>query len=216
MSRRSLPDHKAIKLLKPEQRLVNFAREQFGEHLSQFLLTGLGEENIGQRGRFEITYDSEASTIKRHVKVITYEPADGSTYLPQGRNPLVLIALLYLLINSNQRSLNTFRYEQEEVLSLLGWKDTQKARLEIDEAVERYFKLTYQWEMNKSELTNAKLNFFTANEAMISEYESIDTEDGKSGRLVFNEHFIEQLLNQSLFGVDWNNVRSILLKFPSR
>jgi hypothetical protein len=194
----------------PEQRLLDFTREQFGEQLSQFLLAGLGEENIGQRGRFDITYaSSENAILKRHVEVITYEPIDGSSYLPCGRHPLVLIALLHLLMNSNQGSLNTLRYQQAEVLSLLGWEDTQKARREIDEAVERYFKLTYIWKMNKSELADAKLNFFTANEAMFSEYESIETEDGKSTRIVFNEHFIEQLLSRSLFDIDWNNARKI-------
>jgi hypothetical protein len=199
-----------MNLSAPEQRLVDFAHEQFGEHLSQFLLADLGEEVVGQRVRFIITYaSSENALLKRHVEVITYEPTDGSSNLPRGRNPLVLIALLHLLMNGSQGSLNTLRYEQDEVLSLLGWKNTRKARREVDEAVERYFKLTYQWKMNKSELANAKLNFFTANEAMLSEYTSIDTENGKSERVVFNEYFIEQLFSRSLFDVDWNNVRSI-------
>jgi hypothetical protein len=200
----------------PEQRLVDFAREQFGEHLSQFLLAGLGKEEVGQRGRFTITYASRPSVLKRQVEVITYEPADGSSYLPRGRNPLVLLALLHLLMSSDHGSLNTLRFQQEEVLSILGWKDTRKARREVDEAIERYFKLTYLWKLNKSELVDARLNFFTANEAMLSGYESIDTDDGKSLRVVFNEYFIEQLLSRSLFGIDWSKVRSVLLKFPSR
>jgi hypothetical protein len=206
-----------MRLSASEQRLIDFAREQFGEHLSQFLLAGLGEEEVGQRGRFTITYaGSENSLLERHVEVITYEPADGSSYLPCGRHPLVLLALLHLLINGGQGSLNALRYEQSEVLSLLGWSDTEEASGDVDEAVARYFKLTYQWKMNQSELANAGLSFYTADETMISESTSIDAEDGKSTRVVFNEHFIEQLLNRSLFGIDWNNVRSVLRQFPSR
>jgi hypothetical protein len=206
-----------MRLSAPELRLVNFACEQFGEQLSQFLLTGLGEEEISQRGRFTITYKcGENSYLERHVEVITYKPADGSSYLPRGRHPLVLIALLHLLMNGTQGSLNTLRYEQEEVLSLLGWKDTRKARREIYDAVERYFKLTYQWKMNKSELASAKLKFFTANETMLSEYTSIDTEDGKSARVVFNEHFIEELLRRSLFGINWNSVKSLMRSSASK
>jgi hypothetical protein len=206
-----------MKLTSPEQRLLDFAREQFGEHLRQFLLAGLGEENLGQRGHFIITYNGdENAVLKRHVEFITYEPANGSSFLPRGRHPLILIALLYLLVNGNQGSPNTLRYELTDVLSLLGWKNTKKARREIDEAEGRYFKLTYQWKMNDNELVEAKLNSFTANEAMLSEYESIDTDDGKSTRLVFNDYFIEQLLSRSLFGIDWNNIRSVLFKFPSR
>jgi hypothetical protein len=202
-----------MKLSVSEQRLLDFAREQFGEHLSQFLLAGLGEEQVGQRGRFTITYASgENVALKRHVEVITYEPEDGSSSLPCGRNPLVLIALLHLLMTSNQGALNMLRYEQEQVLSLLGWKETRKARQEIDEAVKRYFLLTYQWKMNKSELQRERLTLYTVNEALISAHESISTEDGKLSRIVFNEHFIEHLLSRSLFGIYWNSVRSVVLK----
>jgi hypothetical protein len=205
-----------MKLSAPEQRLVDFAREQFGDQLCQFLLAGLGEEKLGQRGRFNITYASgENSVLKRQVEVITYEPSDGSSYLPRGRNPLVLIALLHLLMNGDHGSLNTLRCEQGKVLSLLGWEDTEEARGEVDEAVARYFKLTYQWKMSQSELGGAGLSFYTVDEAMISEHTSIDREDGKSTHVIFSERFIEQLLGRSLFGIDWNNVRSVLLKFPS-
>lgn len=199
-----------MNLSAPEQRLVDFAREQFGEQLSQFLLAGLGVENEGQRWHFAITYTgSDGAELLRQVEVITYEPLDGTSYLPRGRNPLVLIALLHLLINGSQGSLNTLRYEQADMLSLLGWKNTQEARREIDEAVARYFKLTYQWKMNDSELAAAKLDFYTTDETMLSEYTSIDTEDGKSARVVFNEHFIEHLLGRSLFGIDWKAVKSM-------
>jgi hypothetical protein len=97
----------------------------------------------------------------------------------------------------------------------LGWKDTKEARKEIDAAIERYFKLTYQWKMNESELAAARLSFYTADEAMISEYKSMDTDEGKTTHVIFNKHFIKRLLGRSLFGIDWNSVRSVVHQFPS-
>jgi hypothetical protein len=66
-----------------EQYLLDFAREQFGEQLSQFLITGLGEKQVSQRGHFTITYASnENAVLKRHVQVFTSESANGSPYMP--------------------------------------------------------------------------------------------------------------------------------------
>ncbi len=205
-----------MRLSAPEQRLIDFAHEQFGEHLSQFLLTDLEEEAAGQRGRLTITYASgENAVLKRHVEVITYEPSDGSSYLPCARNPLVLIALLNLLISNDNGSLSTLRFNREELLNILGWKNTRKSNREIDEAVQRYFMLTYKWKMNKSELTRRKLRFYTSDVSLISE-SKILSEEGADGQLkpvisqiVFNEHFIEHLLSRSLFGIDWNSVKSL-------
>jgi hypothetical protein len=213
-----------IKLSNSERSLLSFARAEFGEHLTQFLLAGLGEEKVGQRWRFTITYaDSNGPTLKRLVQVITHEPMDGSSLLPCGRDPLVLLALLHLLLNSDHASSNSLEYRQEDVLSILGWRDTRKARREIDEAIKRYFMLSYKWKMNKSEMARQRLSFYTSNEGLISESNFLNEEDANAGqmkrifnRVVFNEHFIEQLLNQSLFGIDWSNVRSVSLKFPSR
>ena len=212
-----------MRLSTSEQRLLDFSRERFGESLSQFLLAGLGEEPLGQRWRFTISYaDDENAVLKRQVEVITYEPADGSSFLPRGRNPLVLAALLRLLLTGDPASPITLRFEPEEVLSLLGWKDTRKAGGEIDEAVRRYFMLTYKWKMNKSELTRRKLRFYTSDENMISETNILSEEDANGqmrrvvSQVVFNEHFIEHLIGRSLFGIDWNTVRSVLLRFTSK
>lgn len=212
-----------IKLSAPEQSLLDFSREQFGEHLSQFLLAGLGEENNEQRWHFAITYlNKDGAELLRRVEVITYEPPDGSTLMPRMRDPLVLLALLQLLLRRDQISPGNLRYEQEDILSLLGWEDTKEARGEIDEAVERYFLLVYKWKMNKSELLRKKLTFYTASENLMSEYEIVDREVGELGRaghifnrVAFNVHFTEQLLRRSLFGIDWNSVRAISRRFSS-
>jgi hypothetical protein len=75
------------------------------------------------------------------VQVLSYEPTDGQSHLPRRRNPLVLLALLQLLI-SGQASQHNLLYDQEYLLNLLNWGDTQEARSEIAEALERYSLIT--------------------------------------------------------------------------
>lgn len=223
MNRRLLLGYKQMRLSAKEQRLLDFAHERFGEHLSQFLLTGLGEEPVVQRCHFIINYPGDKSLLlKRHVEVITYEPLDGSSYLPRQRDPLVLLALLYLLLHGEE-SLNSLRYDNADVLSLLGRKGSRKTRREINDAINRYSLLTYRWKMNKSELARGRLAFFTANESLISEYQIIDygnetlvQQDHALNLVVFNEHFVGQLLSRSLFGIDWNSVRSLSCRFSSK
>jgi hypothetical protein len=86
-----------------ERHLLKFSLNTFGEKLSQLLLTGIGKRKVGQRWRLAISYISDQGAMrKRHVQVITYEPASGESFLPRGRDPLVLLALLRLLINRRQ------------------------------------------------------------------------------------------------------------------
>jgi hypothetical protein len=88
-----------------EQNLVSFAREEFGESLAQFLLNGLGAVPEAQRWHFTITFtNNEGTAQERRLEAITYEPTDGQSFLPRGRDPLVLLALLRLLFESNQQS----------------------------------------------------------------------------------------------------------------
>lgn len=207
-----------MKLSAAEQNLLDFAKGEFGESLTEFLLSGLGENATAQKWRFTITYLTDDSVLlKRRVDVITYEPLDGTSYLPRRRGPLVLLALLHLLLRGDQKSQNSLRYNQEDILNSLGWNDTQKARGEINEAVNRYSLLTYQWKMNKYELSHRNLRFYTANESFISGYEILDEEvrEGMrmnriTNRVIFNEHFIKQLHNRSLFEIDWNNARRVI------
>lgn len=199
-----------------ERRLLKFSLDTFGEMLSQFLLMGLGKQKVGQRWNIAISYIGEGGvTQKRHVQVITYEPASRKSLLPRGRDPLVLLALLCLLMNRRQVK-PALLYNLEDVLKLLGWEDTKNARQEIDQAVHRYALLTYQWEMNSTELANQNLSHYKANERIISESETHDCKEGHGGqlthvsnRVIFNEFFISGLLGRTLFGVEWGKVRSL-------
>jgi hypothetical protein len=208
-----------VELSRAEQSLIDFAKEEFGASLNEFLLAGLGEETIVQRWHFTITFTGESETVGiRDIKVITYEPADGSSCLPQRRDPLVFIVLLKLLAQNEQVSKPELLYSLEEVFSLLGWDDIEATRHEIDEAIYRYSLLTYQWEMNRSELGSRDLSFYKENGHAITNSRTID-EDVRpdSGtkrtynRVSFDEFFIRGLFRRELFGVDWNNVSSVTL-----
>jgi hypothetical protein len=198
-----------------EQKLVEFAREAFGEFVTQFLLAGLGEKDVGRRWRFDIAFDDGKTKLRRRVEVITHEPEDGSSCLPRGRDPLVLLALLRILTLCGEGSNPRLLYDQEDVLKLLGRADTPKARREMDQAVRRYFMMTFKWGMSRAEQAREGLWHYTAMESIFSETEAIDREgeDGRMKRAVnrvdFNPNFIEHLKGRSLFDVDWGRVTSV-------
>lgn len=202
-----------------EQSLIDFARGEFGDSLTQFLLAGLGEETTVQRWHFTITFTGEGGTLeKRHVQIITHEPADGSSCLPRGRDPLVLLALLQLLLHKRKQDNHVLVFQEEEVFELLGWEDTDVVRHEIDEAIYRYSLLMYKWQMNRSELIRRGLSYYTANAHALSEYRTLDKKPEEDGRtqwvyssVRFDETFIGGVLGRSLFGVAWDKVTSIKL-----
>lgn len=202
-----------------ERRLLKFTLDTFGEMLGQFLLTGLGKKKVGQRWNFVITFTGDEGTVqKRHLRVITHEPLDGESFLPRGRDPLVLLALLRLLLHAHWKAKPALLYQQEDILNLLGWEDTVEVRREIDEAAERYSLLIYMWEMNRDELAHRSLSHYRARERMITGYETTDKETGDGGqmrrvanRVIFDEYFIDGLLRRSLFDVVWDRVRAVKL-----
>jgi hypothetical protein len=83
-----------LELSTTEQRLIEFAREEFSEFLTRFLLAGLGEESTGRKWKININYAGEGKSLKRQVQALSHEPEDGTALLPRRRNPLVLLALL--------------------------------------------------------------------------------------------------------------------------
>jgi hypothetical protein len=199
-----------------EQYLLDFAREEFGEKLTDFLLVGLGEDVVAQSWYLFITYaGGNGAPLKQHVEVITYEPLDGTSHLPRQRDPFVLIALLRLLLRGGSSSTNRIQYRPEEVLNLLGWDDTSESHVEVDEAIRRYCLLSYKWEMNESALADRKLSGYAVNERMIEETQMFEEQAEGSEkverlhRIVFSEHFIKQLLSRFLFEIDWKRVWSV-------
>jgi hypothetical protein len=205
-----------VNLSTSEQHLIDFATGRFGEHVTRFLLAGLGEEVRGQRWDFTITYsDDVGKALKRRVRVIAHGLVGAPALLPRRRDPLVLLALLRLVTKGDQVSSYELSYDQKDVLELLGWGDTQGARDEIDGAVRRYMLLTLEWKKNRAELSRENLSHYLACEKIISGSERFNQEgEGRRmvrvlNRVVFDSNFTERLLRQSLFGINWEDVQLI-------
>jgi hypothetical protein len=196
-----------------EQQLLDFAIGEFGKPLTQFLLAGLGEDKVGPRWQFTITYlNDEGVRIKRTVKVISHEPEDGSSRLPRGRDSLVLLALIRMLIIAGHPSDYRMRYELEDVLKILGWANNRRNRRAIDEAVRRYTQMMFSWKMGRAEVARNNLSHHSAMQSLISEYGASDEEEGGRVRrlfneVVFNSNFIEALRQRRLCDVNWNTQR---------
>lgn len=205
-----------MKLSASEQRILDFAHEQFGEPLTRFLLAGLGEDGTAQSWLFTIQFTSDGATLRREIQVSAGEQPDGLGRLPQRREPLVILALLRLLVLRNQISSASLSYKMEEVLEILGWKDTIRSRRLIDEAVERYSSLMYRWAMGVDELALRRLSFYNSTECFVSGFSRLD-EEGKHGndamrvinRIDFNKEFVETLTQRTLFEIDWDYVQSV-------
>lgn len=204
-----------MELSPPEQQLLVFSHERFGEPLSRFLLSGFPEEGEARSQVLVITFIGKAgSVIRRRVYVEADDlTPDIPTHLPHAREPLVLLALLRLLTSIAEISPATLFYDPTEVLGLLGWEDSAENQLAVEEAVERYSLLSYRWEMNAEELSAERLSFHRSRERFVSGYSHGEPEEGYAGRGVnrvdFSLSFVEELLGRSLFGVDWDRVSNV-------
>jgi len=198
-----------------ERRLLKFALDVFGEPLSQFLLSGLGEEAEARVWLFTVTLTDERGTARsRRIRVEPDDIPGTPCMLPRRREPLVMLALLRLLIGSRRRSSPALSYGQEEALRLLGWEDTEESRSAIDEAVKRYARLSYSWGLSGEELGERRLSFYDAEARFVSGYGFYDEEeDGEYKRVAnradFASEFIEELMRRTIFNLDWNKVSGI-------
>jgi hypothetical protein len=210
-----------VRLSGPERSLIQFAQDRFGERLTRFLLSGLGDEAGTRRRLFIISFaDGNGEVVRRRL----YAEADDLTsetysYLPCGRDPLLMLALLRRLTREHATPRASLFYEVEEVLSLVGWEDSAETRLAVDGAIDRYSCVTYRWALSRKETMASKLSFHRSRERFISGYRLLDSEEGGrmrrvSNRVDFSAAFIDDLEHRTLFNVAWDNVR--LLKASKR
>lgn len=198
-----------------ERRLLEFALDLFGEPLSRFLLSGIGEEVKARAWLFTASFASgRGAPRSREIKVEPDDIPGEPRVLPGRREPLVILALLRLLIKARGQSSHNLSYGHEQVLNLLGWEDTEAVRSDIDRAVKRYARLSYSWRLSEEELAERRLSFYDAEGRFVSGYGQYNAEeDGEYKRMTnnvnFSSVFVEGLTSRTSFGVDWNRVREI-------
>lgn len=210
-----IPARMAPLLSEAERGLLTFALDRFGEPLAGFLLCGLGEEEIVPEWRFAVTFTrQQGEAYTRELRVVADYRPDVETSVPRGREPLVLLALLRLLVADGEPASFSLSYAQEEVLGLLGWEDTPESRGTIDGAARRYFTLCYEWEMGEAELKECNLTFYRGSCRLVTRYghEAVE-EEGEVRRTTseveFDEQFVRELMTRSPFGINWDEVTAL-------
>jgi hypothetical protein len=209
-----------------ERRLAAFAEERFGEHLGAFLLAGYGEDRMLRTRRFAITLGNGVG-VERHVflKVIVDGNGRAGAFLPHRKDPLVLLALLRMLLHDGRGARHRVSYPYTEVLRLLGWEGTAECHAAIEEAVARYFSLSYQPVESLAELTGESPTVRVRKQRLIVGYEFAERSrgDGRpAGRALnevdFDPVLAEQLRRGRFFDADRKHVRTLtcLLKIPTR
>lgn len=207
----------ALWLSLTERRLLKFAVDTFGVPLSSFLLSGIGEEEETRVWLFSVTFDDNPSVCRhRQIWVEAEDLPDVSTSLPGRREPLVLMALLRLLLTGRRLPDVRLAYRQEDVLRLLGWGETAESLHALDVAVNRYVDLSYRWALSSEELSERNLNKFRGWTRFVKGcgYRELkDSDDGlmkrASNHVEFCTEFLNELINRSVFGIEWDKVREI-------
>ena len=205
-----------LELSLAEQRLLSFAHKEYGEFLAQFLVAGLGEMETVPNKVFTITCFSDVDNIElRRIQLMADDLPNVLPSLPSQREPIVLLALLYLKARNKSVNSNTLSYTTQEVLKSLGWQNTPESQLAVDEAVERYFNLTYRILMDDDGLKRQQLAFFSHRGRIISQFSTTDSidEHDQARRLAnkvnFSSCFIDGLQQRAFLELDWNKVRSL-------
>lgn len=207
----------------PERRLVKFAVDAFGAPLASFLLSGLGEKDKGGKAwLFSVTFeDNRGISRRREVRVEAPDLPDAVTSLPAGKEPLVLMALLKLLLAKRGMPPSRLSYRREEALRLLGWGETDEALRAVDATVERYADLGYRWALSAEELAERDLARFRGWASFVTGCGHHDAEDASGGPVKressyvqFSAEFVRELISRSVFDVKWDNVREMTRNPP--
>jgi hypothetical protein len=189
-----------------EKHLVAFLQETFGELLSIFLLSGLGEEGWAGERFFTVSLSAGQGAVEKYrLEMIS----DGDTSLPNNLNPLVLAAMLKMLLEHGETCRLACR--QVELMKTLGWDDSSATGKAVLEAVERYYALSIAgMPYAENQLDSTGVTRITR---LLVEYETreVKTADEMETNVCvsFNPEIIEAIKKRRLLGIDWNQVVAI-------
>jgi hypothetical protein len=197
-----------------EQKLIDFSRETFGIPLSELLLCGYGEARPLSSRDFVIELTGNESREKLLRMIFVAEgPASTQPSLPLGKEPLVLLALIWHLINSAKESTYNLTYTCNDLLELLEWEDTSQSRTQIQVSVTKYFHSFYQLSNETSdEATRGRCEYVrkvrSINEHYFAIEDNVPLESLTTDFVVFSLNFIKTLNERKLLGVDWEQVKA--------
>jgi hypothetical protein len=194
-----------------EKRLIAHLEEQFGEHLGALLLSGYGTKEWVRRRALVISTTDRVGNQEEHPVVLLTK---GAHSLPYGQDPIVLAAHLRML--SERGAYGRFSYDLQEMMGVLGLVDPVQGLKEIEGALHRYFRLSYAVEGKRRHPLAPQSEGVTAERRMLTaydfEYEPVRSRDPYPMMhtvVEFSQRFVEQLRQRSLFGIDWDLVRSV-------
>jgi hypothetical protein len=200
-----------------ERRLVAYLKEQFGEHLGVFLLSGYETTRWSQRRELIISTTDRVGNREEHSVILL---AVGAHSIPFGQDPVVLAAHLQML--SERGAYGRLSYDLFEMMGVLGQVDPLQGLKAIEGALHRYYRLSYAAEGKRrhplaplGEGVTAARRILTAYDF---EHEPVRTQDPYPTMhtvVEFSQRFLEQLRLRSLFGIDWNLVTSVVDKRPA-
>jgi hypothetical protein len=197
----------------PESQLIEEAKQTFGAHLVSFLLAGYDEFGIVQVRCFEVLTQWRSLKTRNLLKIATGDACG----LPQGKEPLVLLALLKLL-NSGSDLVEGSRVimPTEEICSVLQWNISSHTAAVIDRAIRKYFRLSYLLAHDNKysfpEMSGYSVNISRLIVACAFSNQS-GIEDPSEGigytHVEFNQDIVEELRAANLLGMDWSRVTSL-------
>jgi hypothetical protein len=194
-----------------ERRLVAHLKEEFGEHLSALLLSGHGVKGWVRRRDLVISTTDRVGNQEEHSVILLTE---GAHSLPYGQDPIVLAAHLRML--SERGACGRLSYDLLEMMGVLDLVDPVQGLKAIEGALYRYYRLSYVVEGERRHPLAPQAEGVTAERRILTAYDfehepvrSRDPYPTMHTVVEFSQRFLEQLRQRSLFGIDWDLVRSV-------
>jgi hypothetical protein len=192
-----------------ERRLVALMQERYGEMLSLFLLSGLGEDGKAGARYFTVCeVDWDGNIIRRRLVL---SPDSEDSMLPHGRDPLVFAAILKLLRERGQANKVSFRLA--DLTAALGWDAAADSAEAVAGAIGRYYGATLAALPQRGELDIVESPPPGRGSRILIERETRVTE-GESVKksyfgVAFHLEFSLWLRHRLLLGIDWKRVAAI-------
>ena len=199
---------------KAAEQLIKYVQAEFGEHLAALMLGDYGSRRRRQWQTFLVTLSDRDQKLELNIEIKT----EHRWGLACGQEPLVIIALLKLMLSRDELHTGRSSYTYQELLMLLGWRDSKRSRDRICDAIDINFIQSFNLSSDGDEIQTPM--FYLRRQHMMTGYEFIDKVKGSEQwgeigsyrgdfLIDFNLDFIRALRERSLLGINWNLVTDV-------